>query len=132
MTATGRFAIQAAIAALHAKAPSYAETDWRQILGLYDVLAGLWRSPVVELNRTVALGMVAGPRVALARVDELAADPRLAGYRYLPATRADLLRQLGRDREAALAYREALALADNAAERTFLSERLADLGERVE
>jgi len=128
----GRFAVQAAIAALHAQAPSYADTDWRQVLGLYDVLAGLWSSPVVELNRTVALGMVAGPAVALARVDELAADPRLAGYRYLPSTRADLLRQLGRDREAAQAYRAALALAANAAERTFLAGRLAELGERVE
>jgi RNA polymerase sigma-70 factor (ECF subfamily) len=84
---------------------------------------------VVELNRTVALAMVAGPAAALARVDELADDPRLAGYRYLPATRADLLRQLGRDREAAAEYRTALALAENAAERAFLTGRLAELGE---
>ncbi|HEY0804132.1 MAG TPA: sigma-70 family RNA polymerase sigma factor, partial [Pseudonocardiaceae bacterium] len=125
----GRFAVQAAIAALHAMAPSYQETDWRQVLGLYDYLTGLWSSPVVELNRTVALAMVAGPAAALARVDELADDPRLAGYRYLPATRADLLRQLGRDREAAQEYRTALALADNAAERGFLTGRLTELGE---
>jgi RNA polymerase sigma-70 factor (ECF subfamily) len=125
----GRFAVQAAIAALHAKAPSYAETDWRQVLGLYDVLATLWSSPVVELNRTVALSMVAGPLVSLARVDELAEDPRLAGYRYLPATRADLLRQLGRHREAAKEYRSALTLAENATERRFLTDRLAELGE---
>jgi len=125
----GRFAVQAAIAALHAMAPSYEETDWRQVLGLYDYLTGLWSSPVVELNRTVALAMVAGPAAALARVDELADDPQLAGYRYLPATRADLLRQLGRDREAAAEYRTALALADNAAERGFLTGRLAELGE---
>jgi RNA polymerase sigma-70 factor (ECF subfamily) len=128
----GRFAVLAAIAALHAMAPSYAETDWQQVLGLYDYLTGLWSSPVVELNRTVALAMVAGPEVALARVDELAGDPRLAGYRYLPATRADLLRRLGRDREAAQAYRTALALAENTAERLFITGRLAELGERVD
>jgi RNA polymerase sigma-70 factor, ECF subfamily len=125
----GRFAVQAAIAALHAQAPSYAETDWRQVLGLYDILGTLWSSPVVELNRTVALAMVAGPAVALARVDALADDPRLAGYRYLPATRADLLRQLGRYQESAQEYRTALALAENATERRFLTDRLAELGE---
>jgi RNA polymerase sigma-70 factor (ECF subfamily) len=125
----GRFAVQAAIAALHAQAPSYAETDWHQVLGLYDVLATLWSSPVVELNRTVALSMVAGPLVALARVDELAEDPRLAGYRYLPATRADLLRQLGRHAEATQEYRTALTLAENATERRFLTDRLAELAE---
>lgn len=128
----GRFAVQAAIAALHALAPSYAETDWCQVLGLYDFLSGLWSSPVVELNRIVALSMVDGPSAALAKLDELATDARLAGYRYLPATRADLLRRLGRDREAADQYRAALDLADNAAERRFLADRVADLGERVE
>jgi RNA polymerase sigma-70 factor (ECF subfamily) len=125
----GRFAVQAAIAALHAQAPSYADTDWHQVLGLYDILATLWSSPVVELNRTVALSMVAGPAVALARVDELAEDPRLAGYRYLPATRADLLRQLGRYNEAVQEYRTALTLAENATERRFLTDRLAELAE---
>jgi RNA polymerase sigma-70 factor, ECF subfamily len=125
----GPFAVQAAIAALHAQAPSYAETDWHQVLGLYDVLVTLWSSPVVELNRTVALSMVAGPSVALARVDELARDSRLAGYRYLPATRADLLRQLGRHHEAAQEYRSALTLAENATEQRFLTDRLAELGE---
>jgi RNA polymerase sigma-70 factor (ECF subfamily) len=125
----GQFAVQAAIAALHAQAPSYAETDWHQVLGLYDILATLWLSPVVELNRTVALSMVAGPLVALARVDELAEDSRLAGYRYLPATRADLLRQLGRYAEAAQEYRTALTLAENATERRFLTDRLAELAE---
>ncbi len=125
----GRFAVQAAIAALHAQAPSYAETDWHQVLGLYDVLVTLWSSPVVELNRTVALSMVAGPLVALARVNELAGDPRLAGYRYLPATRAELLRQLGRHQEAAQEYRSARTLAENATEQRFLTDRLAELGE---
>lgn len=124
----GRFALQAAIAALHAEAPSYADTDWPQLLRVYDALAVAWPSPVVELNRAVALAMVAGPAVALARVDELAADGRLAGYRYLPATRADLLRRLGRTEEAAVEYRRAVALAENTAERQFLAGRLADLG----
>jgi RNA polymerase sigma-70 factor (ECF subfamily) len=128
----GRFAVQAAIAALHAQAPSYEETDWCQVLGLYDFLSGLWSSPVVELNRIVALSMVAGPAPALVKLDELAADPRLTGYRYLPATRADLLRRLGRDREAADQYRAALSMTDNAAERRFLTDRIAELGERVE
>jgi RNA polymerase sigma-70 factor (ECF subfamily) len=128
----GRFAIQAAIAALHAEAPSYADTDWPQVLGLYDELARVWPSPVVELNRAVALAMVVGPARALERVDELALDPRLAGYRYLPATRADLLRRLGRTEEAGRAYREALGLAGNDAEREFLAGRLAGLGAPAE
>jgi RNA polymerase sigma-70 factor, ECF subfamily len=125
---SGRFALQAAIAALHAEAPSYAETDWPQVLDLYDALLRVWPSPVVELNRTVALAMVAGPGVALARVDELASGGRLAGYRYLPSTRAELLRQLGRTPEAVAEYRAALALAENDAEREFLTDRLRELG----
>ena len=123
----GRFAVQAAIAALHAEAPSYAETDWDQVVGLYDVLATVWQSPVVALNRIAALSMSAGPEVALAELTELSADPRLAEYHYLPATRADLLRRLGRTAEAATAYREALALATNPAERAFLTRRLTEL-----
>jgi RNA polymerase sigma-70 factor (ECF subfamily) len=126
-TRPGRFTLQAAIAALHAEAPSYQDTDWPQVVRLYDVLARVWPSPVVELNRAVALAMVAGPAVALARVDELVADGRLAGYRYLPATRADLLRRIGRNREAAAEYRAAVALSENAAERDFLAGRLAEL-----
>ncbi|WP_203916664.1 RNA polymerase sigma factor [Rugosimonospora africana] len=123
----GRFALQAAIAALHAQAPSYQETDWPQILGLYGELLRVWPSPVVALNRAVALCMVSGPAAALAEVEVLGADPRLAGYRYLPATRADLLRQLGRDAEAVAAYRVALDLCDNETEREFLSARIAEL-----
>ncbi|HEX3648450.1 MAG TPA: sigma-70 family RNA polymerase sigma factor [Pseudonocardiaceae bacterium] len=123
----GRFTLQAAIAALHAEAPSYAETDWPQLLRLYDLLAAAWPSAVVELNRAVALAMVAGPEAALARVDELVADGRLTGYRYLPATRADLLRRLGRQAEAAAEYRAAITLCANDAEREFLSDRLAEL-----
>ncbi|TDP93947.1 RNA polymerase sigma factor [Labedaea rhizosphaerae] len=123
----GRFAVQAAIAALHAEAPSYEETDWEQVVGLYDVLATVWQSPVVALNRIAALSMAQGPERALAELTELADDPRLADYHYLPATRADLLRRLGRPEEAAAAYREALALTTNPAERDFLTRRLATL-----
>jgi RNA polymerase sigma-70 factor (ECF subfamily) len=124
----GRFALQAAIAALHATAPSYAETDWPQVVALYDELLRVWPSPVVALNRAVAVAMVDGPSAGLDLLDDLAADPRLAGYRYLPAARADLLRQLNRTDEAVAAYRTALQLADNDAERAFLSGRLTELG----
>ena len=120
----GRFTLQAAIAALHAQAPTYDATDWPQILALYDELLRVWPSPVVALNRAVAVSMVEGPADALAEVDALAEEGRLAGYRYLPATRADLLRRLGRHAEAADAYRAALALTDNAAEQEFLTDRL--------
>jgi RNA polymerase sigma-70 factor (ECF subfamily) len=120
----GRFTVQAAIAALHAQAPSYAGTDWPQILTLYDELLRIWPSPVVALNRAVALSMVDGPEAALAEVEALERDGRLAGYRYLPATKADLLHRLGRDAEAADAYKAALALTDNATEQEFLAERV--------
>jgi RNA polymerase sigma-70 factor (ECF subfamily) len=122
----GRFALQAAIAALHAEAPSYEQTDWRQVLDLYDLLLGAWASPVVALNRAVAVSMVYGAEAGLAEVDALHADPRLAGYHYLPATRAALLRRLGRTDEAARAYRDALALCDNDIERAFLTRRIAE------
>ena len=123
----GRFAIQAAIAAVHAEAPSYDDTDWRQILGLYDALLEVWRSPVVELNRAVAVTMVDGPEAGLRALDAVAGDPRLASYPYLEAARADLLRRLGRRAEAADAYRGALGLATNEAERSFLSHRLDEV-----
>ncbi|WP_327027211.1 RNA polymerase sigma factor [Micromonospora sp. NBC_01739] len=123
----GRYALQAAIASLHAHAPSYAATDWPQILRLYDALLARWPSPVVALNRAVAVSMVQGPESALAEVDTLARDPRLAGYHYLPAIRADLLRRLNRPAEAADAYRAALALTDNTAERTHLTTMLTPL-----
>jgi RNA polymerase sigma-70 factor (ECF subfamily) len=119
----GRFAVQAAIAALHATAPSYADTDWPQILVLYDELLRVWPSPVVALNRAVAVAEVDGPSAALAEVESLDQDGRLAGYRYLPAVKADLLRRLGRAADAA--YEDAIALADNDAERAFLTERRA-------
>jgi RNA polymerase sigma-70 factor (ECF subfamily) len=120
----GRFALQAAIATLHVTAPAYDRTDWPQILGLYDRLATVWPSPVVALNRAVALGMVDGPAAALTEVVALEQDPRLAGYRYLPAVKADLLRRLDRPAEAAAAYEDALARAGNDAERGFLADRL--------
>ncbi|MFE3588997.1 RNA polymerase sigma factor [Streptomyces niveus] len=121
----GRYALQAAIAALHASAPTYAETDWEQILVLYDALLATWSSPVVALNRAVAVAMVEGPATALAEVEALEQDERLAGYRYLPAVKADLLRRLERPADASVAYERALALADNDAERAFLTDRLA-------
>ena len=123
----GRFALQAAIAALHAEAPSYGETDWRQVAVLYDLLLQVWSSPVVALNRAVAVAMARGPAAGLAQIGELEADGRLAGYRYLPATKADLLRRLGNREEAARAYRDALSLTDNEAERDFLARRLTEV-----
>ena len=124
----GRFGVQAAIAALHAEAPSYAETDWRQIVRLYDVLLEVWPSPVVALNRAVALALAEGPETGLAQIQELEAGGRLADYRYLPAAKADLLRRLGRGEEAVQAYRAALALTENSAERDFLGRRIAEAG----
>jgi len=125
----GRFALQAAIAALHAEAPSYARTDWPQIVALYDALLRVWSSPVVALNRAVAVAMAEGPAAGLAQIGELESDGRLDAYRYLPAAKADLLRRLGRWDAAAQAYRAALALTDNAAEREFLTRRLAEVTE---
>lgn len=122
----GRFALQAAIAGVHADAPAWADTDWPQILQLYDVLLRVWPSPVVALNRAAARAMVDGPQAALADVDALVAAGRLGSYPYLAVTRAVLLRRAGRPAEAAAAYREALALTTNATEREFLERRLAD------
>jgi len=124
----GRFTLQAAIAALHAQAPSWEQTDWPQIVTLYGELLALWPSPVVALNRAIAVSMADGPRAALPEIEALARDERLAGYRYVPAARADMLRRLGRSGEAADAYREALALTANRAERAFLEARLAECG----
>jgi len=121
----GRYALQAAIAALHATAPTYADTDWSQILVLYDELLAIWPSPVVALNRTVAVAMVHGPDAALVEIGRLERDGRLAGYRYVPAIKADLLHRLGRDAEAAAEYERALTLSDNEAERAFLAGRLS-------
>jgi len=123
----GRFALQAAIAALHAEAPGYADTDWPQLLRLYDELLRAWASPVVALNRAVVVAMVRGPVAGLTEIEVIERDGRLAGYRYLPAAKADLLRRLGRAAEAAGAYHAALGLTDNAAERGFLARRIAEV-----
>jgi RNA polymerase sigma-70 factor (ECF subfamily) len=123
-----RYALQAAIAAVHAEAPSWDDTDWTEIVGLYDVLTQVWPSPVVALNRAVAVGFARGAAAGLAALDELAAEPQLAGYGYLPAARADFLRRLGRVDEARLAYQEALLLTENTVELEFLAGRLRALG----
>jgi RNA polymerase sigma-70 factor (ECF subfamily) len=123
----GRFLLQAAIAAVHAEAPSYADTDWPQLLRLYDELLNAWPTPVVALNRAVAHAMTDGPEAGLADIEAIDRDGRLAGYRYLPAARADLLRRLGRLQDAAEAYRTALGLTENAAERAFLAGRIAEV-----
>ena len=122
------YAVQAAIAALHAQASSYLETDWRQIAGLYDVLLRLQPSPVIALNHAAAISMVDGPQAALNLVDSLAAREKLSGYHLLPAVRADLLVKLSRNDEAKAAYREAIALAKLAPERRWLEKRLQELG----
>ena len=126
----GRYALQAAIAAVHAESPSWAATDWAEIVGLYDVLLTAWPSPVVALNRAVAVGFALGPAEGLRELDLLAFEPQLAGYGYLPAARADFLHRLGRDDDARLAYHEALLLTENEVERRFLVDRLERLDAR--
>jgi RNA polymerase sigma factor (sigma-70 family) len=126
-----RYAVEAAIAAVHAEAPTWPETDWSEIVGLYDVLRGLWPSPVVELNRAVAIGFRDGPQAGLDTLAPLLADPALATYHYLSAARADFLRQLQQWTAAAVAYEEALTLTDNEVERAFLAERLAEVQARL-
>jgi RNA polymerase sigma factor (sigma-70 family) len=123
----GRYALQAAIAAVHAESPDWATTDWDEIVGLYDLLGQVWPSPVVALNRAVAVGFARGPAAGLAELDELATEPQLAGYGYLAAARADFLRRVGRTDDARLAYDEALLLTENVVERRFLAERRAQL-----
>jgi RNA polymerase sigma-70 factor (ECF subfamily) len=122
----GPYQVQAAIAACHATAAEASATHWAQIAALYGELARLVPSPVVELNRAVAVAMAEGPAEGLAMVEELEASGNLAGYHLLPATRADLLRRLGRPAEAAAAYRQALELAATDAERRYLVRRLAE------
>jgi len=123
----GPYQVQAAIAACHATAPDAASTDWPQIAALYTALARLAPSPVVDLNRAVAIAMAVGVPAGLALVDELASSGRLDGYHLLPATRADLLRRVGRSAEARAAYEEALTLAPTDAEHRYLAERLREL-----
>ncbi|HEX3815340.1 MAG TPA: RNA polymerase sigma factor [Mycobacteriales bacterium] len=122
----GVYQLQAAIAACHAEAADPADTDWVEIAALYERLAELVPSPVIELNRAVAVAMADGPAAGLALVAALEESGALAGYHLLPATRADLLRRLDRYDEAAASYREALELAGTDAERRYLSRRLAE------
>ncbi|MEU4538724.1 RNA polymerase sigma factor [Streptosporangium sp. NPDC023825] len=125
----GPYQVQAAIAACHATAIDAAGTDWAQIAALYGQLARFTPSAVVELNRAVAVGMAAGPAAGLELVEALRESGALAGYHLLPATRADLLRRLGRAAEAAAAYREALELAATDTERRYLGRRLAEVAD---
>jgi RNA polymerase sigma factor (sigma-70 family) len=122
-----RWALMAAIAAVHAEAPHYCDTDWLEIARLYDVLLEIWPSPVVALNRAIALGEAHGPQAGLGALDELGGEPQLAGYHYLAAARGEFLRRLGRIDDARLAYAEALVLAENQVERDFLERRLNQL-----
>ncbi|MFJ6439794.1 RNA polymerase sigma factor [Streptomyces sp. NPDC091649] len=122
----GPYGVQAAIAALHDEATDVAATDWPQIVALYDVLLTLTPSPVVALNRAVAVAMRDGPEAGLALLDALAGEPRLRAYPPYPAARGDLLGRLGRDGEAAAAYREALGLAGTEPERAALRRKLGE------
>src|SRR5262249_14756136 len=120
----GPYQLQAAIAACHARAITWETTDWPAIVSCYDALAAVSPSPVVELNRAVAIGPARAPEAGLAALDAID-HAALRGYHLLPAARAGCLRRLGRATEAAAEYRRALALADNARERAFLAARLA-------
>jgi RNA polymerase sigma-70 factor (ECF subfamily) len=115
-----RFALMAAVAAVHDEARTWEDTDWSEIRGLYDLLLETWPSPVVAMNRAIATGFAHGPAEGLAELDRLALEPMLARYGYLAAARADFLRRLGRNAEAMVAYEEAVLLTENDAEREFL------------
>jgi len=123
----GLYTLQAAIAAVHAAAPTVAATDWVQIVGLYDMLAQVAPSPVVELNRAVAVAMRDGPLVGLALIDAILARGDLTNYYLVHAARAELCRRLGRTAEAQASYQRALGLTQQAPERRFLERRLNDL-----
>jgi RNA polymerase sigma-70 factor (ECF subfamily) len=126
-----RYAVEAAIAAVHAESLAWEDTDWTEIVALYEALMRLRPSPVVALNRAVAIGLRDGPRAGLRALAPLQAEPALATYGYLSAARADFLRRLELWSEAALAYEEALALTDNENERSFLTRRLAAVRVRL-
>jgi len=129
----GPYAVQAEIAACHARAPHDVECDrWPAIVGHYDALAQVAPSPVVALNRAVAIAMTEGPAAALALVDALYDEPRLRAYHLLPATRADLLRRLGAFADARAEYERARDLSENASERDFLERRIAECTAKLE
>ncbi|MGH2938599.1 MAG: RNA polymerase sigma factor [Solirubrobacterales bacterium] len=121
----GPYGLQAAIAACHGRAPEAEDTDWVRIAALYEALAAIAPSPVVELNRAVAVGMAFGPEVGLALLERIATDPTLRDYHLLPSVRGDLLARLGRDEEAAVEFRRAADLTANESERTLLLRRAA-------
>jgi RNA polymerase sigma-70 factor (ECF subfamily) len=123
----GSYTIQAAIAAVHAQAPSVTATDWAQIVGLYDLLLRITPSPVVELNRAVAVAMLDGPEDGLLLVDAIMDRGELEGYHLSHAVRADLCRRMGDVAAARGSYKRALELAEQEPERRFLARRLADL-----
>ncbi|MEV6271229.1 sigma-70 family RNA polymerase sigma factor [Kribbella sp. NPDC051936] len=125
----GRFALQAAVAGLHVTAPSWEQTDWRQVVRMYDAMMVSWPTPIVALNRVAARSLVPGAdlEAVLAELDTLGKEPALATYAYLPATRADVLTRLGRRPEAAQAYEKAIELTANETERRFLTARLTSL-----
>ena len=123
----GVYALQAAIAACHARAPSAKETDWPRIANLYAQLARVSPSPVVELNRAVAVSMAEGPAAALVIVDAVRADPAMRRYQWLPSVRGDLLAKLGRNEEARAEFTAAAELAGNARERELLLARARSL-----
>jgi RNA polymerase sigma-70 factor (ECF subfamily) len=123
----GPFAVQAALAAVHCQAARAEDTDWPEILRLYDLLERLQPSPIVSLNRAVAVAMVQGPRAGLTLIDALAAAGALDNYHLLDAARADLLRRMGSPAEAAKAYQRALALVSNESERRYLERRLREV-----
>ena len=129
--ARGPYALQGALAACHARARTPEATDWAQIVTLYDALAQVAPSPVVELNRAVAVGMAFGPAAGLEIVDALVAEPRLANYHWLPSVRADLLAKLGRDAEARAEFERAAGMTRNARERELLLARAAALTDAV-
>lgn len=120
----------AAIAAVHDEAESWSDTDWLQLAALYHLLVELWPSPVVRLNRAIAIGFAAGPASGLAELDALAEEPQPASYGYFAAARADFLRRLGRTDQARQAYQEALLLTENYVEREFLATRLDELAQQ--
>jgi RNA polymerase sigma-70 factor (ECF subfamily) len=126
----GRYALMAAIAAVHAESPRWEDTDWRQLVGLYDLLLDRWPSPVVALNRAVAVSFAEGPARGMEAIEGVGNDPLLASYPYLAATRADLLRRLERIDEALAAYEQALHLTQNSTEAAFLASRIRELASR--
>ena len=128
---SGPYVLQAAIAACHARAHQAADTDWRQIAALYRALAAISPSPVVELNRAVAVSMTDGPECGLQIIDGLAGEPALDGYHHLPSVRGDLLARLGRHAEAAAEFRAAASLTRNVPERTVLLQRAAECDRRA-